>query len=67
MQVILGTTNIAINDVLDLKVDDIIKLDQKLNEKLIACINKKRKFYVVPGLIQNKICVKIVDQYFEKE
>ena len=67
MQVILGMANVEINDVLDLKVDDVIKLDQKLDRELIACVNKKRKFFVVPGKIQNKICVKIVDQYHEKE
>ena len=67
MQVILGMANVEINDVLDLKVDDVIKLDQKLDKELIACVNKKKKFFVVPGVIQNKVCVKIVDQYQEKE
>ncbi len=67
MQVLLGSTNIEINDVLDLKVDDIIKLDQKLDKELVACINKNRKFYVIPGINQNKICVKITDQYHNKE
>ena len=67
MQVILGTTKIEVNDVLDLKIDDVIKLDQKLNEELVACVNGKEKFLVVPGLVQNKVCVKIVQQYFEKE
>ena len=67
MQVILGMANVEIKDVLDLKVDDVIKLDQKLDKELIACVNKKKKFFVVPGVIQNKVCVKIVDQYQEKE
>ena len=67
MQVILGTTNIEINDVLELKSGDVIKLDQKLNEELIGCINNKKKFYVAPGVLQNKICVKIASQYKEKE
>ena len=67
MSVILGTTNIEINDILELKVDDVIKLDQKLDQELVACINKKKKFFVVPGEIQNKLCVKIMNQYKEKE
>ena len=67
MQVILGTTKIEVNDVLDLKIDDVIKLDQKLDEELLARVNGKEKFLVVPGLVQNKVCVKIVQQYFEKE
>ena len=63
MQVILGMAQIEINDVLDLKVDDVINLDQKLNKELVAFINKKEKFLVAPGVLQNKVCVKIVDQY----
>ena len=67
MQVILGMAKIEINDVLDLKVDDVIKLDQKLNGELVACINKKKKFNVIPGALQNKVCVKIMQQYQDKE
>lgn len=67
MQVLLGKTKLQINDVLDLKINDVIKLDQKLNEELIACVNKKKKFFVIPGVINNKLCVKIVDQYNTKE
>lgn len=67
MQVLLGKTKLEINDVLDLKINDVIKLDQKLNEELIGCINNKKKFLVIPGAIKNKICVKIMKQYKVKE
>ncbi len=67
MQVILGMAQIEINDVLDLKPDDVIKLDQRLDKELIACVNKKEKFYVVPGVHKNKICVKIMGQKPVKE
>lgn len=67
MEVILGTTSVLVNDVLELKVGDVIKLDQRLNEELVACINKKRKFFAVPGVIQNRLCIKITDQYKTKE
>lgn len=67
MQVLLGKTKLEINDVLDLKINDVIKLDQKLNEELIGCINNKKKFLVIPGAIKNKICVKIMKQYKAKE
>ncbi len=67
MQVILGMADVEINDVINLKVDDIIKLEQKLDKELIACVNGKRKFFVAPGVLQNKICVKIVSQYESEE
>ena len=66
-QVILGMAQVEINEVLDLKIDDVIKLDQRLDKELIACVNKKQKFLVVPGVMHNKICVKIMDQYKPKE
>ena len=67
LQVILGMAQVEINEVLDLKIDDVIKLDQRLDKELVACVNKKKKFYVVPGVMQNKVCVKIADQYKPKE
>ncbi len=67
MQVLLGSAQLEINDVLDLKVNDVIKLDRKLDCELVGCVNKKRKFFVVPGVIQNKVCVKIARQYDLKE
>lgn len=67
MEVILGKAQIEINDILDLKEGDVIKLDQKLNEELVACVNQKKKFFVVPGVFQNKVCVKIASQFKEKE
>ena len=66
-QVILGMAQVEINEILDLKIDDVIKLDQRLDKELVACVNKKRKFFVAPGIINNKVCVKIVDQYKLKE
>ncbi len=66
-QVLLGKTKLEVNDVLDLKINDVIKLDQKLNEELIGCINKKKKFFVIPGVIKNNMCVKIMKQYEAKE
>jgi len=65
--VILGNAQIEINEILDLKVDDIIKLDQKLCDNLVACVNKKKKFFVTPGTFDNKVCVKLVEQYQQKE
>ncbi len=67
LEVLLGSAQLEINDVLDLKVNDVIKLDRKLDSELVACVNKKKKFFVVPGIIQNKVCVKVVQQYNKKE
>ena len=67
LQVILGKADIEINDVINLKVDDIIKLEQKLDEELVACVNGKKKFFVAPGILKDKVCVKIMKQYKTEE
>lgn len=67
LSVQLGTTKILIDEVLDLKKGDIIKLDQNISEQLIVLVNGKKKFIANPGLIENKVCVKIVDKYIKKK
>ena len=67
LSVILGTTNILINDVLELKEGDVIKLDEKIDEKLFVLINNKKKFTAMPGRKDGKICVKIAQRYIPKE
>ena len=67
LKVILGDAKVEINDILELKVDDVIKLNQKLDKELVACINDKKKFFVTPGSLSNKICVKIAQQYKAEE
>jgi len=67
LNVELGTTNISIDEVLDLKAGDIIKLDQQITDKLIVSINGKKKFNAAPGVLENKLCVKIADKYVKKK
>ena len=67
LSVILGTTNILINDVLELKEGDVIKLDQKIDEKLFVLINDKKKFSAMPGRKEGRICIKIAQKYVPKE
>lgn len=67
VSVVLGTTKILINDVLELKEGDVIKLDQRIDEKLFLLVDRKRKFKALPGRKDGRICVKITDKYIPKE
>ena len=67
LSVILGTANVLINDVLELKEGDVIKLDQKIDEKLYVLINNKKKFEAKPGKKDGRICIKIADRYIPKD
>lgn len=66
LNVQLGTASISIDEVLDLKKGDIIKLDQQITEKLIVSINGKRKFSANPGVLENRLCIKIAEKYSKK-
>ena len=67
LSVILATANAHINDVLELKERDVIKLDQKIDQKLYVLINNKKKFEAMPGKKDGRICIKIADRYIPKD
>ena len=67
LSVVLGTAKVLINDVLELKEGDVIKLDQKIDEKLYVLIKNKKKFEAMPGRKDGRICVKIADRYVPKD
>ena len=63
VNVLFGQTEISMQEFLDLKVGDVLKLDNAATEDLIVNINGERKFYARPGRIKDKVCVKITDRY----
>ncbi len=63
VNVLFGQTNVTMQDFLDLKEGDVLKLDNDAGEDLIVKINGERKFYARPGRVKDKICVKITDRY----
>jgi flagellar motor switch protein FliM len=64
---ILGSTDISLQDFMELKEGDVIKLDCSVNDDLLICINGEKRFRGRPGTSKNHIAVKIVDKYVEKE
>lgn len=65
ISVLFGTTDITAQDFLDLKVGDVIRLDNKVTDDLIVKINGEKKFFACPGTLKDKICVKIDERYNE--
>ncbi len=60
MNVLLGKTDITVNDFVELDVGDIVELDLKLDQPMKLCIENKQKFYVQPGLYDNKLAIQVV-------
>ncbi len=67
IKVILGEAEAEVQDLIDLKVGDVIKLNSKVVDNLIMEVNEKKKFFVRPGTIKNKLSVKITDRYNETD
>lgn len=65
--VILGSTDISLQDFIELKEGDVIKLDCSVDDDLTVCINGEKKFKGRPGTSKNQLAIKIVDKYNEKE
>ncbi len=63
IKVLFGQTEITLQDFLDLKEGDVLKLDNAATEDLIVEVNDERKFYARPGRVKDKVCVKVTDRY----
>ena len=63
----LGTANISIKDYIDLKVGNLVKLEQQVSQPLVAYIADKPCFWVRPGIKEDKKAIKIVQRYQEAE
>ncbi|GAQ16105.1 flagellar motor switch protein FliM [Oceanobacillus picturae] len=59
---LLGTTDINIEQFLNLKPNDVIGLDQTIDQPLILEVNNKPKFYVQPGKLKNKLSVQVMEE-----
>ncbi|CQR47690.1 Flagellar motor switch protein FliM [Paraliobacillus sp. PM-2] len=62
MQVLLGQTEITMNDLLNLQTDDVMQLNQSINDPLVMMADKEPLFYVQPGKKKNKLAVQILEE-----
>ncbi len=63
LNVEFGTTEISLEEFMDLKEGDIIKLDTKIDDDLIVTVNGNKKFFARPGTVKNHISIKITEAY----
>ncbi|RAI11415.1 MAG: flagellar motor switch protein FliM [Candidatus Melainabacteria bacterium] len=63
LSVLFGSTDISLEEFLDLKEGDIIKLDAKTTDDLIVKVNGEKKYFARPGTLKDKVCVKITEVY----
>jgi len=57
----VGNMEVAVRDVLALRVGDIIRLDSvRVNDPMVLKVGDRRKFLCRPGVLGNKVAVQIV-------
>lgn len=61
LDVSLGGTQISVHDLVDLKVGDVLKLDNNVNQDLVVRVNSIPKFLCKPGTKKNKIAISVTD------
>ncbi|GAA0331879.1 flagellar motor switch protein FliM [Bacillus carboniphilus] len=59
----LGTTEISIEEFLNLEVGDVIGLNQKIDQPLTVQVEEIPKFIGQPGKLRGKVAIQILDTY----
>jgi flagellar motor switch protein FliM len=67
LQVFLGGTTVAVNDLLKLDIGDVIRLDRNVTDDLLVCVNTLPKFYARPGTLNDNMAVSINDDIFDED
>ena len=53
--VVFGATQLSLNELMNLKVGDVVKLDNKITEDLCLMVEGKAKHYGKPGVVGKKM------------
>jgi flagellar motor switch protein FliM len=59
----LGSSEISINEFLQLSVGDVIQLDNEIDSPIVITVGNEPKFIGQPGKVNKKLAVQIIDQY----
>lgn len=60
LEVILGETNITVNDFLQLQKDDVLVLSRRIDQDMELYVEKELKFGVQAGRVNNNLAVQVV-------
>lgn len=66
LNVLLGKTDITIDDFLQIKKGDILHLDQPIDQPLILESENEQLYYVQPGHKKNKVAVQIIEEIIKE-
>jgi len=61
VRAILGTAKITLKELLDLEEGDVLRLDTQLEDDVKVLVGNREKFYGRPGLIEDRMSIKITE------
>lgn len=61
IQVLLGGTHLSVEDMVNLRVGDVIRLDRKASSHMLTCVNGVPKFFCRPGKLGKNLAVYVYD------
>ena len=61
MKAVLGTSNINVQDFVNLQLGDVIRLDRKVDDELEVYVGNIKKFKALPGYSDNKYAVRVTE------
>lgn len=67
VKAVLGTSNISVNDFINLQPGDIIRLDAKIDQELDVYVGNIKKFTALPGASGDKYAVRVTSVIREEQ
>ncbi len=67
IKAILGRSNVAVNDFLNLQVGDVIRLDSRVDSELSVYVGNIKKFMALPGSQEDHFAVRVTSVIREEE
>lgn len=67
VKAVLGRSSIDIGDFLDLKIGDVIRLNESYADPVMILVDEKQKFLAQPGISKGRVAVQITDVQEEGE
>ena len=61
IKAVMGRTEITVNEISGLSEGDVISIDTGVNDKFEVFVGDSLKFYGKPGIVKNKMAIKITD------
>ncbi|UJF27112.1 flagellar motor switch protein FliM [Planococcus sp. 107-1] len=67
VRAVLGKSMIEVGDFLNLKIGDVIRLDEAYDDPVVVMVDEKQKFFAQPGVSKGRTAVQVTAVYGEGE